>query len=80
MEQDGLIISKDYMDQVVDKKSSSSIFEVILRFYASSERSEDFIWSDKSPTYLCQMKFLKDIFPEAKFLHIIRDPRAREER
>lgn len=75
MEKYGLFLSKDYIDQVADRKSWSSIFESILRFYAPEERSEDFIWGDKSPTYLSHIKLLKEIFPEAKFLHIIRDPR-----
>lgn len=71
----GLVFRKEYLDKEADKKSWNSIFEVILRYYAPFGRSEDFIWGDKSPTYLCHMILLKKIFPEAKFLHIIRDPR-----
>ena len=71
----GPVLSKDHIEQSADRKSWSSIFEVILRFYAPSGRSECFIYGDKSPTYLCHIRFLKEIFPEARFLHIIRDPR-----
>lgn len=75
MEKEDLILRKDDIYQVAKKKSWNSIFTVILKFYSSQKRDEDFIWGDKSITYLCYMKLLKEVFPEAKFVHIIRDPR-----
>src|SRR5262249_52769865 len=30
----------------------------------------------KSPTHSCRIKVLRELFPDAKFIHIIRDPRA----
>jgi hypothetical protein len=59
-----------------DLMSWSSIFEAILKFYApSGKRMAGFIWGDKTPGYVNHMPLLKDLFPRAKFLHIIRDPR-----
>jgi len=33
-------------------------------------------WGDKNPQYVWHMKMLKDLFPKAQFIHIIRDGRA----
>jgi len=35
------------------------------------------IWGDKTPNNLVHMSTLKSAFPEARFIHIIRDPRER---
>src|SRR5690606_39213043 len=51
------------------------VFEPIFRFYAPPNRNENFIWGDKTPGYLNQLPLIKAVFPEAKFIHIIRDPR-----
>lgn len=71
----GRILSKEDLDKAVDKTSWRSIFKFILRFYAPDGRAEDFIWGDKSPHYLNYMPLLKEMYPEARFIHIIRDPR-----
>jgi hypothetical protein len=71
----GRLLRKDYISKAADKTSWASIFEVILRFYAPDGRDKDFIYGDKTPAYLKHMKLLKDLHPEARFLHIIRDPR-----
>lgn len=72
---EGRVLSEEDLEKAVDKTSWRSIFECILRFYAPDGRAEDFIWGDKSPHYLNFMPFLKGIFPEARFIHCIRDPR-----
>jgi hypothetical protein len=71
----GRILTKDILDKAIVKTSWNSIFESINRYYAPDGRDENFIWGDKSPHYLNFMPLLKDIFPEARFLHCIRDPR-----
>ncbi|HIB89779.1 TPA: sulfotransferase, partial [Candidatus Poribacteria bacterium] len=43
--------------------------------YAPQEDSNDFIWGDKTPDHLNHMNLLKELYPEARLLHIIRDPR-----
>lgn len=53
----------------------TGVFEPIFKFYAPPNRNERFIWGDKTPGYLNQLPLLKAVFPEAKFIHIIRDPR-----
>lgn len=53
----------------------SGAFEVILRFYAEGGGGPQAVWGDKTPSYVREMELLKRIFPAARFLHIVRDPR-----
>ncbi|CUH77806.1 Sulfotransferase domain protein [Tritonibacter multivorans] len=54
----------------------SDAFEVILRFYGEDAAAgEGPIWGDKTPSYVLEMDLLKRIFPAARFVHIVRDPR-----
>ena len=71
----GKSIPKEYLRKRVDLSSWSSILETILRFYSPKKETDGFIWGDKTPGYLNHMKLLKKLFPQARFLHIIRDPR-----
>jgi hypothetical protein len=77
MRREGRVLSKQYLKQMNELKSWSSIFESILRFYAPPGRHDAFIWGDKTPgsTHISYMILLKTIFPNSKFLHIVRDPR-----
>lgn len=71
----GRVLNQDDIEKNAEKTSWASIFEVILRGYAPSGRDKDFIWGDKCPSYLTRINLLKDLFPKARFIHIIRDPR-----
>lgn len=53
----------------------SAAFEAILRFYAEEGAPPQGVWGDKTPSYVLEMDLLKRIFPAARFLHIVRDPR-----
>lgn len=49
---------------------------VIAAFYQSyAKYYQKDIWGDKTPGYLREMPLLKSLYPEAKFIHIIRDVR-----
>ena len=63
------------MSSAVDLTSWGPIFEHILRFCAPNGRNADFIWGDKTPIYLRHLRLLQELYPDACFLHIIRDPR-----
>jgi len=36
---------------------------------------EEIIWGDKTPDYVSEIPLLSKLFPESRFIHIIRDPR-----
>ncbi len=53
----------------------AGVFEALLRHDAKVSETSEIIWGDKSPDYLHHIILLKKHFPEAKFIHIIRDVR-----
>ena len=75
MKKFGYHMSEEYLEKEADLKSWSSIFETIIKYHVPEGRIDGFIWGDKTPSYLWHMPVIKDIYPQAKFLHIIRDPR-----
>lgn len=36
---------------------------------------EDLVWGDKTPVYMSELPLLSDLFPHARVIHIVRDPR-----
>ena len=50
-------------------------FESILKFYGPKEFHEGLIVGDKTPGYIAHTDILLHLWPEAKIIHIIRDPR-----
>lgn len=75
MEGGGYELTRSDLDGFKDRSSWGSLLENIFRFYAPKERNKEFIYGDKTPGYINHISLLKDIFPKAKFIHIIRDPR-----
>lgn len=70
-----VVMSKSYLCEHADLNSWASVFETVLRFYAPKKLTKEVIWGGKSPSYFTKLQLLKSVFPSAKFLHIIRDPR-----
>lgn len=71
----GKTLPRSAFDSLVDKTKWEHIVEVIFRYYAPAGTDPHFIWGDKTPGYLNHTPLLKRLFPTAKFLHILRDPR-----
>jgi hypothetical protein len=77
MRDKGLVISQEELFRTKDTRSWELFFEVIFRFYASSAgpNAERFIWGDKTPGYLMELASFGIHFPNARFMHIVRDAR-----
>jgi hypothetical protein len=56
------------------EKSYAAIFRLILQQFASIKNAR--IIGEKTPNHLLYMPILEKFFPDARFIHIIRDPRA----
>ncbi len=69
------IIQEDNWYQSCDDFSISGIFEALIRYDAHVPVGSKKIWGDKTPSYITQVPLIKSIFPEARFIHIIRDVR-----
>jgi len=54
-------------------KSVPEIYEAVFSRYAHGENKS--MWGDKTPKYVNFIVFLSEIFPESRFIHIIRDGR-----
>ncbi len=48
---------------------------LVFRHFGPNKTGEGIIYGDKTPGYVKHLHLLKEMFPEAKFIHIIRDPR-----
>ncbi len=54
--------------------SISDVFEALIKNDVGIKDKSQ-IWGDKSPSYIRHIRLIKEIFPYAKFIHIIRDVR-----
>jgi hypothetical protein len=60
----------------LEKQSSISLKEFINNLFMSYAESEGKIrWGDKTPSLFRKLKLLHILFPEAKFIHMLRDGR-----
>jgi len=51
----------------------AGVVETFYRLYARTQNKT--IWGDKTPYYLVILPLLKSLFPDARFVHIVRDVR-----
>ncbi len=54
--------------------TAAGIFEALVRHDAGA-LAKNIIWGDKSPSYIRHINLINDVYPNARFIHIIRDPR-----
>ena len=71
----GITFTVDDLYQHANLESWASIFECILRRFSPNSDQIDTIWGDKTPGYINHMPLLARLYPQARFLHMIRDPR-----
>lgn len=65
-------------DATFDVEEPADLFDAVLTAYGRSigaTQSAD-LWIDHTPSNFKRYRFLRTLFPEAKFIHIVRDPRA----
>lgn len=67
------IVSASKWYERLESYTYAGAIEAFFRLYAEQDCKA--IWGDKSPHYMLFLKELKGMFPEAKFIHIIRDVR-----
>ncbi|MHC4387072.1 MAG: sulfotransferase family protein [Planctomycetota bacterium] len=75
MRDKGCCIAVNDLENIEDKQSWASIFEFLLRFFTPEKGGTNFICGDKTPGYTHHIGLLHKVFPESRFIHIIRDPR-----
>ena len=75
LSQQGYTFTAEDLRQHARLDSWASIFETILRHFSPDPHNPDVIWGDKTPGYLQHIPLLRQLYPNAKVLHITRDPR-----
>ncbi|HZO01325.1 MAG TPA: sulfotransferase [Burkholderiales bacterium] len=55
--------------------SPAGVFEALLRVDVDAPRGSRRIWGDKSPSYMDDLPLIRQLYPPAKVVHIVRDVR-----
>lgn len=72
---EGLLIQTNDWYRQCENFTPSGVFEALIRHDIAAVKHSGIIWGDKSPGYAEHIRMLKNLFPEAKFLNIVRDVR-----
>jgi hypothetical protein len=73
-EEEGIIEKNDWYQGCKNFKISG-VFEALIRHDSHTPIGSEKIWGDKTPSYINQIPLIKELFPSAKIIHIIRDVR-----
>jgi hypothetical protein len=66
-----------FLEHILESdRSERSIFKTVLGFHGAASRKEQVIVGEKTPSHVYHLNTLLDWFPDAKIIHILRDPRA----
>ena len=63
------------LEENVDLSDWASIIKYILVHFSPKGKKNFEYFGDKTPNYIYNLKLIKSIFPDAKFIVLIRDPR-----
>ncbi len=68
---------KRFPEESFDQSNWHDLARAVLLEYGPKDTAgtKELIWGEKAPDYIGHVPLLHHIFPSAKFLHIIRDPR-----
>ncbi len=69
------VIQEKVWYELCQSYTPAGVFEALVRHDAGADYGSNTIWGDKSPGYTTHMPLLKSLFPDARFIHIIRDVR-----
>ncbi len=74
-ETDLKVILQDLYTTPKDDRSLALIINQIYQSYIKIHKPAATIWGDKTPFNTLRLKWIKRVFPEAKYIHLIRDGR-----
>ncbi|PQP35618.1 hypothetical protein C6A37_01585 [Desulfobacteraceae bacterium SEEP-SAG9] len=75
MKEDNQLIEAYIWYNLCKNFTPAGVFEALVRHDAGVGYNTSKIWGDKSPSHIRHTPLLKKLFPEARFIHIIRDVR-----
>lgn len=68
--------AENYPEELEPCDYRDLIYDLVTGYQANNKLENWSTWIDHTPQNLQNVKMLLEIFPEAKFIHIIRDPRG----
>lgn len=72
---DGWLIPVKTWYDMCESYDLTGVYEALMRHDSGIAFDENTIWGDKTPQYTNQLNLLHRLWPNAKFIHIIRDVR-----
>lgn len=63
----------DALDTTVNEHSRAGVIRALFRFYANAQGATR--WGEKTPVHVHHMEMIREDFPDAKFIHLVRDGR-----
>jgi len=72
---DNIELSFNSFMNIFADKNWSYFFKVIFNYYGPKGIDHYGYWGDKSPGSYSQITWILKVFPDAKFIHLVRDPR-----
>lgn len=75
MREDGRLIQVKTWFDLCKTYTPAGVFEALVRHDAQVKFGTTKVWGDKSPSYIRHLPLLKELFPNSRFIHIIRDVR-----
>lgn len=69
------LISADTWFEACTGFTVADVFEALLRHDSGAGAQHDRLWGDKSPSYINHIPLLRTLYPNALFVHVIRDVR-----
>ena len=67
------LIDKEYWYAITENKRFDEFISTLVKYYSNELGKKNIIWGIKSPSYITKVHLLKKQFPEAKFIHIVRE-------
>jgi len=72
---EGRLIDVDNWHKACTNYGAANIFEILVRLEIGAPPHTNIIWGDKSPSYIDDLPLIADLYPQARFIHIVRDVR-----
>ncbi len=72
---DARIVSVHDWYEACSEYTPAAVFEALSRLDMNVPLNGNYLWGDKSPSYIHHLSLIKGLYPRARFIHIIRDVR-----
>ncbi len=72
---EGRVLEADTWYAACHSYDAAGVFEALVRCEVAAPSGSSMIWGDKSPSYIDDIPLISGLYPQARFIHIIRDAR-----